>query len=169
MTIMLGVMQASQEDVLACLRCLPSLRQLTAHLDLTPDTLVALSSLTALTELLVMAAYPTVSRDAICALRFARLWLPLHSARPVWTVPMSQMVPCNPQWSRYRAPAVLTLPHRKRSGMTEAMCPSHATAGTDCETCTCASGTVGMPHMLCWCHSSWLTLIGTPGHASATV
>ena len=65
--------QASQEDVLACLRSLTNLRQLlTAQLQLSSDTLVALMSLTALTKLHLVAAYPTVRMDAHgmhCSLR----------------------------------------------------------------------------------------------------
>ena len=84
---MYGMMQGSQQDVLACLHSLTNLRQLTAQLELTSDTLVALMSLTALTKLHLLAAYPTVSMDTMCALWFAHLLVAaILFTRRVWAV-----------------------------------------------------------------------------------
>lgn len=80
--IMHGIMQASQQDVLACLRSLKNLRQLTAQLELTSDTLAALVSLTALTKLHVMALYPMVSMGTMCVMHASRLRLPLIQHDP---------------------------------------------------------------------------------------
>jgi hypothetical protein len=153
-----GVMQASQKDVLACVRSLTNLRQLTVHLEWTADTLAALTSLTALTKLHIVAAFLTVSMAAMCALRLACLWLPLHATRPSRAAAFGLDEQCRAQYSRRRAPAALTVPQKATltmppkaaltmpqsscSSMMGAYRLSQAVAGPACQNCTCASGAV---------------------------
>ena len=58
-------MQISQIELQACVRSLTNLRQLTAELELSPDTMAALVSLTALTKLHVLGPHPMVSIIAV--------------------------------------------------------------------------------------------------------
>lgn len=106
------------------------------------DTLVALMSLTALTELHLVAAYPMVSMDAMVCIAVCALVAARSFEIAAWTVAVKPNAPCDMQRSRCRDPAALMMPQSNCIWRTDDIRSSHAIAGPACKTCICASGAI---------------------------